>query len=146
MLYFEDFSEGETFELSSQTLTRTDIVEFAERWDPQPFHLGEDHGKDTVFDGLVASGLHTLCLGSRMMITEVLNESANMGGKGITDIGFHRPVEPGDTLTGRLDVVEKTATHPARGDVTFELTMTTSDGSPVMSATYISILGRRSSA
>jgi acyl dehydratase len=146
MLYFEDFSEGETFELSSQTLTRAEIIEFAEQWDPQPFHLGEDHGKDAVFDGLVASGLHTLCLGSRMMITEVMNESANMGGKGITDISFHRPVEPEETLTGRLDVIEKTATHPERGDVTFELTMKTSDGSPVLSATYVSILGCRSDA
>lgn len=59
MLYFEDLEEGQVFELGEETLTREDIIAFADQWDPQPFHLGDNSVKPSVFDGIVASGLHT---------------------------------------------------------------------------------------
>jgi acyl dehydratase len=143
MLYFEDLEEGQEFELDEETITREDIIAFADQWDPQPFHLGEDSVKPSVFDGIVASGLHTLCLGSRLMVEDILNDTSSMGGKGIRSIEFPRPVKPGDTLTGQLEIVEMIATSPERGDVTLELMLENQNDNPVMAAEYVSIFACR---
>lgn len=143
MLYFEDLEEGQVFELDEETITREDIIAFANQWDPQPFHLGEDSVKPSVFDGIVASGLHTLCLGSRLMVEDILNDTSSMGGKGIRSIEFPQPVEPGDTLTGQLEVVEMNATSPERGDVTLELMLENQNDNTIMAAEYVSILACR---
>lgn len=79
MRYFEDLERGDSFELGQETLTSEDIVEFAEQFDPQPFHLGEAGSEGSVFDGHVASGLHTLSIGSRLLVEGVLLDVDNMG-------------------------------------------------------------------
>jgi acyl dehydratase len=79
MRYFEDFSVGEVAELGPVTVTAEEIVEFASRFDPQPFHLSEEAGKATPYDGLIASGWHTTALFMSMFVPAVLNESASLG-------------------------------------------------------------------
>lgn len=144
MLYYEDLEEGDAFELESETLTAAEIISFAEQWDPQPFHLDEEAEVETLFDGLVASGLHVLCLGSRMAIDAVFSETANMGGKGIDEIQFSQPVEPDDTLSGTVRVREKrSSASSSRGDVVFVLSLTNQHDEQVFSATFHNVVRRR---
>jgi acyl dehydratase len=144
MYYYEDLEEEETFDIGSETVTVEEIVSFAEQWDPQPFHLHEEAEIETLFDGLVASGLHILCLGSRMAIEAVFSETANMGGKGIDDIQFTRPVEPSDTLSGEVQVREKRSEPTAgRGDVVFRMTLTNQHDEQVVAATFHNVVRRR---
>jgi acyl dehydratase len=144
MRYFEDLTEGESFDLGTYTLTREEVVSFAAEWDPQPFHLEESGAEGSVFDGLVASGIHTLAIGAKLLVEGFLDDVANMGGRGMSDIRWHRPVEPDETLSGRVTVAQKgEPTHPDRGDVAFELTLYGGDDDPVLSTTFRNIVRRR---
>lgn len=122
--YFEDLEVGETFEVGSYTVTKAEIVEFAEQFDPQPFHLDEEAAQSSVFGELVASGLHTLCLSVRLFVTEFVNPEdglANMAGLGMDELRWHQPVTPGETLRLRIEVLEKSPSESRsdRGYVDF---------------------------
>ena len=75
-IYFEDFENGQTFELGSRTLTRERILAFAEEFDPQPFHLDEAAAADTIYGGLIASGWHTGSVLMGLFATGLLNNTS----------------------------------------------------------------------
>jgi len=114
--YYEDLDIGETYETGGYTVTKEEIIEFAEQFDPQPFHLDEEAAQDSMFGELVASGLHTLCLSVRLFVTEIVNgevDIANMGGLGMDDLRWHEPVRLGETL--RVGS-RSSARHPRQAD------------------------------
>jgi acyl dehydratase len=123
-LYFEDITVGEHYETGEYTVTKEEIISFAEQFDPQPFHIDEAAAEESIFGGLVASGLHTLCLSVRLFITDFVNTEnglANMGGLGMDDLRWHEPVRPNDTLHVEVEVADKTPSesHDDRGYVEF---------------------------
>ncbi len=146
--HFEDLSVGDRFEVGSHTISRSEIVTFAEQFDPQPFHLDEGAAADSMFGELVASGLHTLCLSVRLFVTEFVGgmDVDNMGGIGMDEIRWHEPVRPGDTLSLRIEVAGKTPSESRedRGYVDFERTVFTEDGTAVLSFVSHNVVGRRS--
>jgi len=109
---FEDLDEGETFESGTHTVTKSEIVSFAEQFDPQPFHVDEAAAEDSMFGGLVASGLHTLSLATRLTVDDCLSEIANMGGSGMDELRWYTPVRPGDTHRSRGDSREDAERQP----------------------------------
>lgn len=148
--YFEDLETGDTFEVGSYTVTKSEIIDFAEQFDPQPFHVDEQAAKESMFGELVASGLHTLCLSVRLFVVEFVNSGdgiANMGGIGMDDLRWHQPVTPGDTLTLRIEVLDKSPSDSRadRGYVDFERTVFTDDGEKVLSIVSYNILRRKRS-
>jgi acyl dehydratase len=132
-LYWEDFEAGQTFELGTRTVTEEEIVEFAQRWDPQPFHVDPEAARDSIFGGLIASGWHTGAMWMRMYVDNVLGEGSR-GSPGIEELRWLAPVRPGDTLTGSLTVLEATPSErdPTRGTVRIRAEMTNGDGVVVM--------------
>ena len=64
---FEDATPGRVFDLGSKTVSAEEIVEFAAEFDPQPFHLDAEAGRDSILGGLAASGWHTTCILMRLM-------------------------------------------------------------------------------
>jgi acyl dehydratase len=129
--YFEDIEVGDVVEFGSHTVTREEIVAFAEQFDPQPFHVDEAAAEASQFDGLIASGWHTASLCMRMLVDNYLSESASAGARGVEELRWLRPVRPGDTLTCRLEVVETAAGDRPVGTVVSELTGLV-DGEPVV--------------
>ena len=115
--YFEDFQTGQELPLKACTVTRAEIVAFAAEYDPQPFHLDESAGADTLLGGMAASGWHTCALFMRMMYDGWLSESASMGSPGVDSLKWLRPVRPGETLSGRSIVLGTRASQsrPDRG-------------------------------
>lgn len=103
--YWEDFPVGSVREFGGVTLTRDEIVEFARRYDPQPFHLDDAAARESLFGGLCASGWQTCALAMRMMCDAYLNESASLGSPGIDNLRWTAPVYPDDTLHVRMTVV-----------------------------------------
>ena len=81
-LYWEDFEPGQTLDLGSRTVTEEEILEFARRWDPQPFHVDPEAARETVFGGLIASGWHTGAMWMRMYVDTVLGDGSR-GSRGI---------------------------------------------------------------
>jgi acyl dehydratase len=104
--YWEDFPAGSVREFGGITLTAEEIMDFARQFDPQPFHLSEEAGKNSLFGGLCASGWHTCALAMRMMCDAYLLESASLGSPGLENIRWLKPVRPGDTLHVRSVVLE----------------------------------------
>lgn len=143
--FFEDLSEGETFESDTYTITKEEIISFAEQFDPQPFHVNEAAAEDSMFGELVASGLHTLSLTTRLTVDGCLSEIANMGGSGMDELRWYTPVRPGDTLSVHVEVHEKTPSDSRsdRGYVDLKRRVYDDDGEEVMSAISHNIVRRR---
>ena len=143
---FEDFAAGQVYELGSRTITEAEIVDFARQWDPQPFHVDLEAAKESVFGGLIASGWQTGAIWMRMYVDAMLGTAAR-GSPGIEELRWLAPVRPGDTLSGRLTVLEATpsATRPDRGTIRIRGEMVNQDGVTVMAMTSRGHFGRRSS-
>jgi acyl dehydratase len=134
-LTFEDFEPGQVYELGSATVTEDEIVAFAREFDPQPFHLDPEAAKESVFGGLIASGWHTGAMWMRLYVDSMLIGSSAQGSPGIEDLRWLAPVRPGDTLTGRLTVLEAAPStrRPDRGTVRIRGEMVNQDGVTVLS-------------
>jgi len=107
--YWEDFPVGHMREFGATPVTHDAIVEFAGRYDPQPFHLDDEAARHSLFGRLCASGWHTCALAMRMMCDEYLLESASLGSPGLDKLRWTKPVFPGDTLSVRLTVLDARA-------------------------------------
>lgn len=145
MRYFEDFASGDEAELGRYEVTREEIVEFARRYDPQPFHVDEEAAAAGPFEGLAASGWHTAAIFMRLFVDGILNDSASMGSPGIEDLRWTAPVRPGDVLTARVRVVE---TYPSerrvdRGTVITESRVLNQNGTVVMTVRARGFFRRR---
>jgi acyl dehydratase len=119
MRYWEDFHVGDVTELGPVTVTEDEIVEFASRFDPQPFHLDPEAARDSPFGGLIASGWHTAALYMGMFVRGVLAGTASLGSPGVEELRWTAPVRPGDTLRGRATItdVAPSSTNPGRGAI-----------------------------
>lgn len=146
-LHFEDVHVGTGHELGTYTVTKEEILEFVEQWDPQPFHVDEEAAKDSIFGDLVASGLHTLCICQRVATNAFYSDAAILGSPGMVDITFAEPVYPGDTLSVRMVINEKRTleSRPSRGLVHLTFTLTNQDDETVMTNTVKTLVRRRES-
>jgi acyl dehydratase len=104
--YWEDLQPGTVRELGSITVSAEEIKDFAEQFDPQPFHLDEVAGRRSIFGNLCASGWHTCALAMKLTVENFLNESSSMGSPGLESLRWLKPVYPGDTLTLKHSIVE----------------------------------------
>jgi len=143
--YFEDFEPGQVVELGSHAVTEQEIVEFARRWDPQPFHVDPEAARESVFGGLIASGWHTGAMWMRLYVDSLLGSASSMGSPGVEELRWLAPVRPGDVLAGRLTVLETTPSErrPDRGTVRIRGEMVNQDGVTVLSMVSRGHFGRR---
>jgi acyl dehydratase len=143
--YFEDFAVGQEYPFGPLTVSRAEIVAFAAEFDPQPFHLDEAAGANSLLGGLGASGWHTSALFMRMMADAWLNDSASMGSPGIDTMKWLRPVRPGDVLSGRSVVLAVRASKslPDRGFVRFRHEVVNARGETVLVSENPIMIGRR---
>ena len=106
MRFFDSIEVGEVNELGEYQVTKEDIIEFGEKYDPQPFHTDEQAAEDSMFGGLVASGWHTAAICMRLLV-DGTDDMAAQAGIGIDNLRWHRPLRPGDTLRLRNEIIEK---------------------------------------
>ena len=104
--YWEDLPVGATIELGSLTVSREEVIEFASKYDPQPFHLDDAAAAESIFGRLAASGWHTCAMVMGLMARNFLLQSSSLGSPGLEKLKWLRPVYPGDTLTVRQRIVE----------------------------------------
>ena len=109
MIYFEDLEVGAETEFGSYDVTREEVLEFARKYDPQPFHLSDEEAAKTHFGRLAASGWHTAAMTMAVIARHVVDdEQAGLGSPGIDELRWKKPVYPGDTLHVRGEILEKT--------------------------------------
>ncbi len=117
--YWEDFETGERKNIGSVVVDKDEVIKFASRYDPQPFHVDEAAAKQSIYGGLIASGWHTCAMVMRLMCDSYLLESASLGSPGIENVRWLRPVRPGDRLTAYRTIEETrlSTSRPDRGIV-----------------------------
>lgn len=131
--YFEDVEVGTTASFGRRTVTAEEIRSFAREYDPQPFHLDEAAAEESPFGGLIASGWHTAALTMRMLVDNVLNDSAAVGAAGVDELRWPNPLRPGDTISCGAEVVGTEPFRPTTGLVLVRTTTSTEEGDAVMS-------------
>jgi acyl dehydratase len=143
--HFEDFRTGEVAMSAPYTVTREEIVGFARKYDPQPFHLDEAGGQRSIYGGLIASGWHTCAIAMRLVCDLYITDSHSMGSPGVEDIRWLKPVRPGDTLRLRWSVLETkpSRSRPEMGAVRTQWEMLNQRDEVVMLSTSWGLFGRR---
>ena len=120
-LHWEDFKPGAVAIYGPRLVTREEIVAFAAEFDPQPMHLDEAAASSTLLGGLGASGWHTCCLLMRMIADGFILDSSSMGGPGIDEVRWLKPLRPGTRIRIRATVLDTRASgsRPEMGLVKF---------------------------
>lgn len=140
--YFEDYVQGSVQEFGSVRVEEAEIIEFAEKYDPQEFHTNPEAAARGPFGGLIASGWHTGGLMMRMWADNYLSTASSLGSPGIDELRWLKPVRPGDTLKVRATVLETrlSRSKPDRGLVRTLSEVVNQNGEVVMSVNALTLI------
>lgn len=133
-MYLEDFKAGDTFTSPGVTITEAQIIDFALRFDPQPFHLDATAAAAGPFGGLIASGFHTAALTFRLFWQTGALGDESVGSPGLDELRWLKPVRPGDTLhvVAKVLEVRRSTSKPDRGVVRMHYTTLNQKGEAVL--------------
>jgi len=145
MLYFEDIAAGQTYRSPELRIDAAAITEFAARFDPQPFHLDDAAARDSLFEGLAASGWHTAALTMKLCLSSDFQPAGGIIGVG-GELLWPRAVRPGDALHVEIEVLETrtSRSRPRQGVVKIRITTLNQQGDPVQTFTPTLFVDRRS--
>lgn len=143
--FLDDFSVGERFTTGGFTLTEAEIIDFAWRYDPQPFHIDVGAAAESPYGGLIASGFQSLALCFRLFIQTGILTQASIGSPGIDELRWRAPVRPGDTLHCEVEVLEvrPSSSKPDRGIARLRYQAVNQRGEVVMDFIINHLLRRR---
>ncbi|HVZ51330.1 MAG TPA: MaoC family dehydratase [Pseudolabrys sp.] len=144
-LHWEDFQAGAIAIYGPRRVTREEIIAFAAEFDPQPMHLDEAAASATLLGGLAASGWHSCCILMRMIADGFLLESSSMGGPGVDEVRWLKPLRPGTQVRIRATVLDTRASksRPEMGLVKFLFEMLDDNDTVLTDLTTTLMLGRR---
>lgn len=142
--YLDDLTPGQRFTSPGLTLTEAEIIDFAWRYDPQPFHLDAKAAAGSPYGGLIASGFQSLAICFRLFIQSGILAESSMGSPGIDELRWLAPVRPGDTLHSEIEVLEvrPSASKPDRGIARLRYQAVNQDREAVLSFVVMHLLRR----
>jgi acyl dehydratase len=146
LIYFEDLEIGAETYFGSYEVTREEVLDFARKYDPQPFHLSDEAAARTHFGRLAASGWHTCAMAMAVIARKVVEqEQAGLGSPGVDELRWLKPVFPGDTLHVSSRIVDKTPSRskPQIGSFRSATVVTNQDDVAVLTFTSIVLMLRR---
>lgn len=147
MRFYEDYEQGMVERFGAYHVTREEVLEFASKYDPQPFHLDDAAAAtNPIFGKLAASGWHTCGMLMRMLVDEWTQDGYfSLGGTGADELRWTRPVYPGDVLSVRAEVLSKSTprSKPDIGFVVFGLAVFNQEDEMVMTMKVTNIQKRR---
>ena len=146
MAYFEDIAVGQTSAFGRYEVTRDEVLDFARRYDPQPFHLSDEAAAATHFGRIAASGWHTMAMAMAMIVDNLGPDDGNgsLGAAGIDTLRWLKPVYPGDVLRMESEVIETTPSRSKpMGIVKSRVTVFNQHDEPVARYEPIAMFARR---
>jgi len=143
-LFYEDFHVGRQFATEPAVLSESEIIAFAQKYDPQPIHVDPVAAEKSVYGGLIASGFQTIAVAAGQWLRTGQQEGTGLGGPGLRDIRWLAPVRPGDVLNTTLEVADARVSRskPDRGILHLAYTMR-NDSETVVTFTVIVMMKRR---
>jgi acyl dehydratase len=143
-IYFEDLAVGDTWKSDGYEVTESEIIEFAEQYDPQWFHTDPERAaEESIYGSLIAAGFHTAAISTRLFVDCFLSETATLGGKGIDKLRWHEPVRPGDRLSIRAEILELEPETESRGLARIRIETSNQDGEVTLSMIPLVMFARR---
>ena len=149
MIYFEDIVVGTKTKFGSYQVICEEVIEFAQKYDPQSFHLSDEAAAKTHFGRLAASGWHTTAMTMAMVVENLLNtEQAGLGSPGIDELRWLKPVYPGDTLRCETELLDKRPSNsrPEMGSYRSQMQVFNQHDEPVMRFISIGLIRVRDAA
>lgn len=147
MRYFEDYVEGRIERFGAYEVSRDEVIEFASKYDPQPFHLDDEAAAaNPIFGRIAASGWHSCGMVMRMLVDHWTEEGYfSLGGSGVDELRWVKPVYPGDVLNVETEVLTRSTprSRPDIGFVNFRLTIRNQHDEVVMTMKVTNIQRRR---
>jgi acyl dehydratase len=135
--YFDELRDGEYLNCQPVLITREAIIEFAKKFDPQPFHIDENTASESLFGGLIASSLHTISACTRVVVEAQANV-AILSGVGMHEVNIFNPVRPGDVLS--VDAwwtdLQRSRSKPDRGFASIKCKVANQRKEPVIEYGY----------
>lgn len=143
--WFEDYEVGQVEALGSLVVDEQELVDFARRYDPQPFHTDAETAAAGPFGGLIASGWHTAAMMIGVFATKYLSPVSSLPSPAVDELRWLAPVRPGQKLTVRSTVNEARVSYsrPDRGIVRTHLEMVAESGEVVCSMLLTNFIRRR---
>jgi acyl dehydratase len=143
--YLDDLIVGQTFKTNGVTFTEAEIIGFAWKYDPQPFHLDVGEATQSPYGGLIASGFQSLAVCFRLFIQSGIFLESSLGSPGIDELRWLAPVRPNDTLHTEVEVldVRPSTSKPDRGIVRLKYRARNQQGNVVLSFIINHLLKRR---
>jgi acyl dehydratase len=146
-LNYADFRVGQLFRAGPYKVEESEIMDFARRWDAQPFHIDPEAAKSTQWQGIIASGWHTCAIAMRLAIEAVLRNSNSSGSPGLEYLSWPHPVRPGDELRLSIEVLElRNSRSNEYGVVRWRWQLETQRGDIVLDTIATSLFGIHSQA
>ncbi len=144
--FYEDLIDQEHLDCQTVSITQEEIIDFAKKFDPQPFHVDEIVAKESIFDGLIASSLHTLSACTRVVV-EAQGDIAIISGVGMDEAKMFNPVRPNDILSVEAwwTDFKQSKSKPDRGFATIKCNVTNQNGEPVVEYGYRYLIARKKS-
>lgn len=144
--YFEDYIVGVDQEIGSVVLSEAEIIEFANKYDPQDFHTDPVKAAASPFGGLIASGWHTAAAVMRVLVDHFLNSASSLGSPGLDGLRWLAPVRPDDVLTVHAKITDarRSNSKPDRGLLHTRIEVFNQGSVPVMTINAISVIACRS--
>ena len=141
---FEDVAVGVMVSAGPYHVNKDEMVAFARKWDPFPFHVDETAGRKSIYGGMIASGEYTMAV-KQTLIHMIGKNEALICSVGYDELRYLRPVKAGDRLTLSMECIDKQASlsKPDRGIVKYRVTLTNQDDDPVLSYIDIVLLAKR---
>jgi len=145
IVYFEDIELGEKESVGNYIVTKEDIIEFAQKYDPLPMHLDEEAANASSHGGLIASACLTMSL-SALLLNQRSRKIAIIAGGGWDDVRFPTPVRPGDNLSVGIECMDcrESKSKPDRGVVRYKIRMNNQAVEAVLTYKTTVIVSKRS--
>ncbi len=143
--YFEDYIPGEVHDFGSIVAEEPEMIAFARRFDPQPFHTDPEAAKQSIFGGLIASGWYSAGLMMRLYVDHYLSHVASLSSPGVDELRWLKPVRPGDSISIRITIsdAKRSRSKPDRGIVHSYIEVLNQKGEIVMSMKGVNLLSCR---
>jgi acyl dehydratase len=142
--FIEDYEVGETLVSGTYTLTRESLVRFASEYDPQPMHIDEEFARGAgPFGDVIASGFQTVAIAFKLFVeTGVFDGDVALGGPGMSDVRWLKPVFAGDVLVNHATILEarRSTSKPDRGLIRVQHTLHNQSGETVVTCVTVSMI------
>lgn len=142
MLYFEDIDVGNRFSSGPYLLEADEITSFAQKWDPFDFHTDIEAAEASMFGGLTAPGVLTLCISNRLAHDfEPWSVQAMFG----AEYRFPSPARVNDLLTleGMIVARRESRSRPEAGIIESEDRLVNQIGTTVLELKGAVLISKR---